>query len=49
MASAAVRPSPFTLRVADELLADLKARLARARWPDEPPLDPWSTGTSVAC
>ena len=48
MSGAAVRPSPFTLRVADELLADLKARLERARWPDEPPLEPWSTGTSVA-
>jgi pimeloyl-ACP methyl ester carboxylesterase len=39
---------PFTLHVADEVLADLQARLARARWPDEPPLEPWSTGTSVA-
>ena len=48
MASAAARPSPFTLRVADELLVDLQARLARARWPDEPPLEPWSTGTSGA-
>jgi len=48
MSGAAARPSPFTLRVADELLADLKARLERARWPDEPPLEPWSTGTSVA-
>jgi microsomal epoxide hydrolase len=48
MSGAAVRPSPFTLRVADELLGDLKARLERARWPDEPPLEPWSTGTSVA-
>ncbi len=48
MSGTAVRPSPFTLRVADELLADLKARLERARWPDEPPLEAWSTGTSVA-
>ena len=36
------------LRVADEVLGDLQARLARVRWPDEPPLEPWSTGTSVA-
>jgi microsomal epoxide hydrolase len=40
-------PTPFTLRVADEVLADLEARLERTRWPDEPPLEPWSTGTSV--
>jgi microsomal epoxide hydrolase len=30
------------------VLADLKDRLARTRWPDEPPLEPWSTGTSVS-
>ena len=34
------------------MLADLRERLARTRFPDEPPrephLDPWSTGTSVA-
>ena len=41
-------PTPFTLRVTDEVLADLRARLERVRWPDEPPLEPWSTGTSVA-
>jgi microsomal epoxide hydrolase len=48
MSGVATRPTPFTLRVPDEDLADLHARLARVRWPDEPPLDPWSTGTSVA-
>jgi microsomal epoxide hydrolase len=41
-------PTPFTLRVPDEVLADLRLRLERVRWPDEPPLEPWSTGTSVA-
>ena len=41
-------PKPFTLHVPDADLADLKARLARTRWPDEPPLTPWATGTSVA-
>jgi microsomal epoxide hydrolase len=41
-------PSPFTLHFPDSQLADLKARLANTRWPDEPPLEPWSTGTSVA-
>lgn len=45
--SAAV-PKPFTLHVPDTDIADLKQRLARTRWPDEPPLEVWSTGTSVA-
>ena len=43
-----VSATPFTLRVADDVLTDLRARLDRVRWPDEPPLEPWSTGTSVA-
>ncbi len=41
------RPTPFTLRIAQEVLDDLHARLARTRWPEVPPMDPWSTGTSV--
>ena len=40
--------TPFELRVPGEALEDLRARLARVRFPDEPPLAPWSTGTSVA-
>jgi pimeloyl-ACP methyl ester carboxylesterase len=43
-----MKPTPFTLRIPDSEIADLRARLARTRWPDEPPLAPWSTGTSVA-
>jgi microsomal epoxide hydrolase len=43
----AVTPAPFELHVPDAVLADLRERLARTRWPDEPPLAPWSTGTSV--
>ena len=39
--------TPFTLNVPDADIADLKARLGRTRWPDEPPLEPWSTGTSL--
>ena len=38
----------FRLDVPDSALADLRERLKRTRWPDEPPLEPWSTGTSVA-
>ena len=41
-------PTPFRLQVADAALADLRERLARTRFPDEPPLDPWSTGTSLS-
>src|SRR5512139_596078 len=40
-------PTPFTLHVPDADLADLRLRLERARFPDEPPLEPWSTGASV--
>ena len=39
---------PFRLEVPEAALADLRERLARTRFPDEPPLEPWSTGTSVA-
>jgi pimeloyl-ACP methyl ester carboxylesterase len=41
-------PEPFTLHFPPEPLADLRARLIRTRWPDEPPHEPWSSGTSVA-
>jgi len=41
-------PVPFRVSVPDAVLADLKHRLARTRWPDEPPLESWSTGTSVS-
>jgi microsomal epoxide hydrolase len=45
-----IRPTSFTLDVSNEALEDLRARLARTRWPDEPPPPhaPWSTGSSVA-
>jgi pimeloyl-ACP methyl ester carboxylesterase len=44
----ALAPTPFTLHVPDAEIAELRQRLARVRWPDEPPQAPWSTGTSVA-
>jgi len=44
----APRPVPFRLEVPESVLTDLRDRLARTRFPDEPPLDPWSTGASVA-
>ena len=39
---------PFRLAVPESVLEDLRERLSRTRLPDEPPLEPWSTGTSVA-
>jgi len=41
-------PEPFKLRTPDADLADLHARIGRTRFPDEPPLEPWTTGTSLA-
>jgi pimeloyl-ACP methyl ester carboxylesterase len=41
-------PRPFTLHVPDAEIAELRQRLARTRWPDEPPGEPWSTGTSLS-
>src|SRR4051794_36302115 len=43
-----MKPEPFQLRIDDAALADLRGRLAKTRYPDEPPLEPWSTGTSLA-
>jgi len=43
-----IKAGKFALNVPDSALADLRERLKRTRWPDEPPLEPWSTGTSVA-
>jgi len=40
--------TPFTLRVADDAIADLRNRLARTRFPDQPPGEPWATGTDLA-
>ena len=41
-------PTPFSLHIDDSVLEDLRQRLARTRWPDEPPGPAWSTGSSVA-
>ncbi|MDH4051212.1 MAG: alpha/beta fold hydrolase [Rubrivivax sp.] len=48
MTSPAAAPTPFRLQVDDQVLDDLRQRLARTRWPDEPPGRAWSTGSSVA-
>ncbi len=41
-------PQPYKIAIPDETLRDLRERLARTRWPELPPLEPWSTGTSLA-
>ena len=39
---------PFRLEVSDAALADLRERLKRTRFPDEPPHHGWTTGTNLA-
>ena len=39
---------PFTVSVADAEIEDLKARLARSRWPEPEVVDDWSQGIPLA-
>ena len=41
-------PRPFRIAVPDEALADLRARLANTRWPDDVNDADWSYGTPLA-
>jgi microsomal epoxide hydrolase len=41
-------PTPFRLQIPDADVHDLRERLARTRFADEPPAAPWSTGTSLS-
>ena len=41
------RPEPFALNIPDAAIADLRERLARTRFPDQAPGEPWAYGTSV--
>jgi pimeloyl-ACP methyl ester carboxylesterase len=43
----AARPEPFTLRVPEEAIVDLRDRLARTRFPDQAPGDSWAYGADV--
>jgi microsomal epoxide hydrolase len=43
-----VRPESFSLHVPDAAIADLRDRLARTRFPDAAPGEPWAYGASVA-
>jgi pimeloyl-ACP methyl ester carboxylesterase len=44
---ALVRIEPFSIAVADEVLQDLRARLARTRWPGASPGEPWAQGADL--
>ncbi len=46
--SAMTQPTPFRISIPDEELADLKTRLQRTRWPDEPADAGWALGTNLA-
>ena len=39
---------PFTVRVADEVLTDLRDRVRSTRWPPPAPGPPWEQGTDLA-
>ncbi len=39
---------PFTVHVPDEVLADLRERLARTRWPGEISGAAWDYGSNLA-
>lgn len=38
---------PFTIKIEDHILEDLKRRLAATRWPDELPNQDWKYGTNL--
>jgi len=39
--------SPFELAISDEMLAELRSRLARTRWPERETVDDWSQGVPL--
>ncbi|PRC57046.1 epoxide hydrolase, partial [Mycobacterium sp. ITM-2017-0098] len=39
---------PFRIAIADEVLADLRERLLRTRWPEAETVDDWSQGIPLA-
>ena len=41
-------PRPFAFHVPDEDIVDLRARLARTRFPDQAPEAPWTYGADLA-
>ncbi|MDP9375584.1 MAG: epoxide hydrolase 1 [Chloroflexota bacterium] len=43
-----MEPRPYLIQLGDDVLADLRERLARTRWPDEPPDAGWQYGADLA-
>jgi pimeloyl-ACP methyl ester carboxylesterase len=42
-----LRVEPFSIRIEDEVLADLRARIRNTRWPERSPGDAWSQGVDL--
>ncbi len=42
------QPQAFSLHIPDAAIADLRQRLARTRFPDQSPGEPWAYGTDLA-
>jgi microsomal epoxide hydrolase len=42
------QPRPFTLSIPEAAIDDLRTRLARTRFPDQAPGEPWAYGTDLA-
>src|SRR5258708_7545079 len=40
--------APFTIRVPDEVLSDLRTRIRNTRWPDQAPGTAWAQGADLA-
>ena len=43
-----MRAEPFTIHIADDVIADLRERIARTRWPDEVEDSGWDYGSSLS-
>jgi pimeloyl-ACP methyl ester carboxylesterase len=43
-----VRVEPFSISIQDDVLSDLRARIRKTRWPDQPPGIRWEQGTDLA-
>ena len=41
-------PKPYRIRIPDADIADLKRRLGRVRWPNEPAEGGWRFGSNLA-
>ena len=48
MTDPVLRVEPFSISVGEDVLADLRERIRRTRWPDPAPGAPWEQGTDLA-